>query len=78
MKAPLFIQYIKHENDQFSPFREKNLTIHYTYKCCLQMIINKLSYALFRIDWVLNPTAGNTLLSLNAYENVREIRKFAF
>lgn len=32
------------------------------------MIINKLSYALFWIDWVLNPSAGNMLLSLNAYD----------
>jgi len=36
------------------------------------MIINTLSYALFRIDWVLNPSAGNMLLSINAYE-IREI-----
>lgn len=41
-------------------------------KCCFQMIINKLSYALFRIDWVLNPNAGNMLLSINAYD-IREI-----
>lgn len=37
-----------------------------------QMIINTLSYALFRIDWVLNPSAGNMLLSINAYDT-REI-----
>lgn len=71
MKAPLFTN-IKHKNTIYSLSWE-NLTIHYAYKCCLQTIINKLSYALFRIDWVLNPNAGNTLLSLNAYD-VREFR----